>query len=230
MTGKTRGPVIALAMTLLAVGSISCALVAPHRTFKERNPDAVLPRLMRDWKDAREKERERGSKFLESTEIRYEIERLAFEHPRHVPTLLANAQIAIDSGDSATAITYLDGVFSVWPSNPEAAILRSRIALADGNVMFARDLLDTQIELNPAHAELRAARAHIALLDGDFDGARDHLTAAENLGAEPWRIAYNRGLVEEKAGNAAQARRHYLESLELNPEHSASEERLNGLR
>ncbi len=208
---------------------VGCALFDPNRTHKRLNPEAALPGLIERWEDAREAEVERGSRFVRSESIRYELEKLAFENPRHVPTLLACAVIAFESGDKQASINFLDDVFDVEPAHADAAILRSRLALSEGNAPYARKLLDDQVKLLPDHGELRAAHAGVAYLQGDYEAARASLASARRLGAEEWRIAYNQGLVEEAAGNRSEAARQYGICLEFKPGFGPAQSRLNGL-
>ena len=208
---------------------VGCSLFDPNRVHRRENPEAALPNLIERWENAREAEDERGSRFIRSENIRFEIEKLAFENPRHVPTLLACAVIAFESGDTISSINFLDDVFAVEAAHADAAILRSRLALSQGNAPYARKLLDDQVKLLPDRGELRAAHAGVAYLQGDYEAARASLAAARRLGAEEWRIAYNQGLVEEAAGNRSEAARQYGICLEFKPGFEPAQSRLNGL-
>lgn len=216
-------------LAVLGVSLVSCSLVNPNRVHKVSNPDYELPRLIKSWTDAREAELRKGGRFLNSESIRYELERLSYENPRHIPAHLACASIAFEVGEPSKAATHLDDVFAIQPAHPEAAILRSRIALQEGNTPYARELLEIQIQLVPDHGELRAAHAGVAFLEGDYESARASLAAARRLGAEEWRIAYNQGLVEEAAGNSSEAARQYTMCLEFQPGFEPAQSRLNGL-
>ena len=57
-----------------------------------------------------------------------EMRNLATLHPRHVPTLVANAALAYEGGDPVRAQKYLDQALRVDPGHVQATLLRIRIA------------------------------------------------------------------------------------------------------
>lgn len=69
----------------------------------------------------------------------------------------------------------------------------------------------------------------IRYLSGEFDAARRELTIAERLGAPAWRVAFNRGLIDEAQGRGDQAMDYYRKALEENPEYEPARFRLRGL-
>jgi tetratricopeptide (TPR) repeat protein len=161
--------------------------------------------------------------------LRREIERLALICPGHAPTLLTNAVIAYEGGQTLKAQQFLDRIFERPGSHPDAAILRARIAIEEGNIPFARRFLEEQILLAPDQAVLRETHAGVLYLAGDGDRARTELNAASELGAPRWRIAYHLGLIEEAQGRMDAAKRFYTEAIAGNPDFAAAKARLNGL-
>lgn len=224
-----RSALIAATLLSLILGCVSCALFDTEYPDREINPDVEVPQLINSWQKARESELNRGDRMLASNEIRRQLERIAFEYPEHVPSLLACGIIAFEMREFESSARYLDRVFELEPMHPGAAILRSRIALAEGNTPYARRLLEEQIQMAPDDGELRAALAAVARLENEYDEARAHLESARRLGADEWRIAYNQGLVEEAAGNRDEAIRMFTMCLELNPEFRPAQSRLNGI-
>jgi tetratricopeptide (TPR) repeat protein len=161
--------------------------------------------------------------------LRREIERLSLVCPGHAPTLLTNAVIAYESGQTVKSQQFLDRIFERPGSHPDAAILRSRIAVEEGNIPFARRFLEQQILLAPDHATLRETHAGALYLSGDSEHARIELNAASELGAPRWRIAYHLGLIEEAEGRMENAKRFFSEAVAANPGFAAARARLNGL-
>ena len=53
---------------------------------------------------------------------------------------------------------------------------------------------------------------------------------AQALGAPAWRIAYHLGLIEEAAGNRAEAMREYMEAVSGNPQFQPAAARLKALQ
>jgi tetratricopeptide (TPR) repeat protein len=159
-----------------------------------------------------------------------EIERLALVCPNHVPTLMANAVMAHDRGQSPSAQQFLDRIFERRSSQPDAAALRAQIAIEDGNLPFARRFLEQQIRLAPDHAGLLEMYGAALYLSGRMQDARLVLERAELLGAPRWRIAYHLGLLAEAAGALEEARRLYTEAVDENPGWEPAQARLKGLK
>lgn len=172
---------------------------------------------------------ERRRPSVDCDRIRYEVDRLALEFPRHPPVLMASARLAYLAGASAQAQATLDSLRALRPDHVEAASLRARIALESGNHRLARRILDEGIQIHPDAPSLYEALAAVAYVSGDADAARGALDAAALLGAPAWRVAFNRGLVEEGAGARLEAIRWYEEALAGNPAYEPARARLRGL-
>jgi tetratricopeptide (TPR) repeat protein len=216
---RWRSPLTLLALVLAL--SLSCT-TDPWERNECANADGDLAAYLAQLDEARQ-----DKEGVE--EARWNIQQLAVRCPAHVPTKMANAVLSYEDGNRALAVQFLDGLFSLEPSHPEAAILRGRIALDDGNLRFARKLFDQQIRYRPDHAGLRESFAGVLYLLGEYEPARQALDSAGRLGAPPWRIAYHLGLVEEAEGNKAAAARYYQDCLEENPSFGPARSRLIGL-
>jgi tetratricopeptide (TPR) repeat protein len=162
-------------------------------------------------------------------DLRLQIEHIAQDCPNDVQALMANAVLAYDEKQFVKSQQFLDSLFSLRETYPEAAVLRARLALEEGNVPFALRYLEQQIRLSPDHAGLRELHASALYSAGRLDEARNSLTTAERLGAPAWRIAYGRGLIEEAAGQTAAARMYYEAALRARPGFKPAESRLRGL-
>lgn len=162
--------------------------------------------------------------------VRTRVNELVTICPRHAPTVITAAALAYDAGELNLAQLYLDDVLSWNRTRPEAAVLRIRVAQQDGNVRLARRLAEEQIRLHPSHAGLREALASVFYLQRQYPETREALEIALRLGAPPWRVSYNLGLVEEAAGKTELAMLRYTEALDRHPGFTAARNRLDALR
>lgn len=157
-----------------------------------------------------------------------EIERLALEFPRHVPTLMACAGLAYEHEELQKSQSYCDRIFSASPVHADAAVLRSQLSIREGNLPFAKRLLESQRDYTPDHAGLREALSAVLFMTKDYDGATRELAAAENLGAPAWRVQFNRGLIAEARGDAKGAVAAYEAAVASNPDFGPAQSRLAG--
>jgi len=216
----------------LAFGAACSTTSFGHRD-PDCNPDSRLAKLMSKYQDCRAgrvPDGQDGQVLFDCDRVPTEIAHLLLEFPNHAPTLMANAVIAYDAHDPAQAEHYLDRVLAVEPIHPEAAILKSRISIEAGNLPSAKQLLEEQVHLTPDHAGLREAYSAALFLSGDLTAASHELDAAERLGAPPWRIAFNRGLIAEKAGDGRKAQQEYEMAVAANPDFKPAQSRLAGRR
>ncbi len=199
------------------------------------DPSERLPALLASWRETRsngwscEESAPRDTPIIDCERIRDEIEKMAYDFPRNVPVLFANAVVSFEHRRYGRSQMFLDTLFDVQPAHADAAVLRSQIAVREGNMRFARRLLDEQIQLTPDHAGLREARAAVFYLTGDLEEADRELRAALRLGAPEARIAYHRGLVAEAGDRMQEAGRHYARAVELDPEDRRAAGRLRGI-
>ncbi len=220
--------------TLLA----ACALLlagCASSTFGHRDDNCNVDQRLDQLLNAYEKGRNEGinssgNLLIDCDRARAAIERLALEFPQHARTLMAAGTLAFEAGEPEKAQNYLDQVFRLQAANPEAGVLRSRIAVDEGNFPLAQRVLAAQIQYTPDHAGLREAQSAVLYMSGDWKGARAAIDAGEALGAPPWRVAYNRGLIAEGAGDRAEARRQYQACVDKNPAFPAAKSRLSGMK
>jgi tetratricopeptide (TPR) repeat protein len=216
-----------LILCLALLGASSCANYSFGHRDANCDPDTRLGELLAAWEEG---QRDIGWRLsYDCDRLRYEVERLSLEFPAHVPTHMACAVLAYESAEPEKAQNYLDRIFRDQPAHPEAGILRSRIAIDDGNLELAQRVLRTQIQYTPDHPGLREALSGCLYMDGDLAGAAQALSAAERLGAPPWRVAYHRGLIAEAQGDTEEAARQYQAALDAKPDHRPSRSRLSGM-
>jgi len=172
---------------------------------------------------------DRGRIIEDPERTQVAVERMLIEFPNHAPTLFAAATLAYQSGEKEAAAGFLDELLTRHARHPEAGILRSRIAIAEGNLPGARRAIERQILLTPDHAGLREAHSATYFLEGELLQSLEELEVAERLGAPAWRVAYNRGLIAEAAGNPRGAIEQYEISLAERPDYPAAISRRGGL-
>jgi tetratricopeptide (TPR) repeat protein len=216
---------------LLVLLASACTTASFGHRSRESNPDVRLEELVNEYNDAKDGHAgHEGDILLDCDRVRLEMDRLAMEFPTHVPTLMACGVAAYEAHEPAKAQRYLDALFHVQPAHADAAILRSRVAIDDGNLPYARRLLATQIQYAPDNPGLREAYSGALYMSRDLDGAREAITAAEKLGAPPWRVAFNRGLIAEAAGQNEEAQRLYKAAVDANPDYPEARARLSGMK
>ena len=230
-TGAVRGAAVALAGALVLA---ACSHV-PHARHDSADADAKLQTVLAEWDEAKSRGmntgglREEQSVIVDNDQTRLHLEQLALESPRHVPTLLMCAQTAFDAGETEKASAYCDRVLDLQPDNNFAGILKAQTALADGNVPMAREVMKSQIQRAPDSCFLHEVMEGVEYYGGDLEAAERELGTAERLGGDGWRIAYHRGLIAEKRGNSADARKFYERASQLRPNYGAAKDRLGGL-
>jgi len=224
-------------LVLMAVATLAlCGCQSALRGEDEcpGDPDKEIMELREEWTRAPyngiHDDHGCGSADIESKElIRRKAENILFRYPRHIPTRFFAALLAYEANDPLRATEHLDTLFALQPVHPEAAVLRSQIALEAGNFVFAIHFLEDQIALQPDSPELYEAVGSAYFVAGRAQDALTALSTAQGLGAPKWRVAYNRGLVEESLGQVPQAIASYKEALELMPAWPPAKARLEGL-
>lgn len=219
---------------LLAVVQVGCNTPYPGYRNEGQGPDERLLDLVERYHVLHDASRPRdraGEKLLvDGQRVVNELRRLHNDYPTHVPTLFTLASVSYAESAPERAGGYLDALFAVQPGHPEAGVLRSRLAIEEGNLPGAKRVLERQLRYRPDHSGLWEARSSVAYLEHDLPGARQALEMAERLGAPRWRVAFNRGLIEEAAGDTATAAENYEVALSENPEFQPAASRLAGLR
>lgn len=124
---------------------------------------------------------------------------------------------------------YLDLLLKQNRPRPEAAILAAQLAMEEGNTRRAQALLESQKRLNPMHPGIHETLAAVFYLNHQVAKGFSALTAAEQLGAPAWRLAYHRGLLYEQSGNESAACEQYSRAYTINSRFGLPEGRILGL-
>ena len=226
-----------LPLLLLAVVAAGCSrLPRPAKVhWSHHDPDirldwllALLEQNYRGGTSCHEMW-QKGHATVDCDRIFFELERLAVEFPRHDRVIMANALVHYEAGQKEKAQQFLDELLSRRRVYPESAVLRARIAIEEGNLRFSRSLLERQLALAPDHAGLHELLAATLYLQGDYFGSRAALDSASRMGAPAWRIAFHHGLLAEALGELEDARLHYTECLNRNPNYQPALSRLMAL-
>lgn len=160
-------------------------------------------------------------------ELARDLRVLTLDHPRHVPSLVADAAVSIETGRTDRAIALLDTVLSVEPDHVDAVLLWTRVAARSGDLAGARRRVEAALRTRPDSPELHEADASLMYLEDRFGEALQALDRADLLrGQESWRSAYHRGLIDEARGELEAAERHYSLCVELYPSFEPAARRL----
>ena len=219
----------------ILVMSLACSFACASQKVPGKNdPTVRVTKLLDEWlrvHDGGGSCASGGRKypFVDCGRIQAAIVSLGLEFPTNPEVLLVNAVIAYETHQPEKAESYLDALLEQESTEPGVAVLRSRLALDQGNLPHARRLLNEQVNLTPDAADLREALAAVHYLSGDLPSARRQLLIAERLGAPAWRVAFNRGLLEEAEGKTNAAIEYYQIALDENPDYQPAQSRLRGL-
>lgn len=152
-------------------------------------------------------------------EFARDLRSLTLKHPRHVPTLLADAATSLESGRTERAFALLQRLLALEPDNVDGVLMATSIAARTGNLDAARRRIETALNTRPDDPDLHQASAALLHLDGRADEALTALDQSDALAGGPtWRSAYHRGLVAEMNGDFNAAYEHYTDALEAKPD------------
>jgi len=160
-------------------------------------------------------------------ELARDLRVLTLDHPRHVPSLVADAAMSIETGRTDRAIALLDTVLNAEPDHVDAVLLWTRVAARSGDLAGARRRVEAALRTRPDSPELHEADASLMYLEDRFDEAIQALDRADALRGEgSWRSAYHRGLIDEARGELEAAEGHYSRCVELDPSFEPAARRL----
>ena len=226
----SRALLVMVAAVLIAVGA-GCAYMDPNRQHACLDPDRRLSEALSGLTlPPGTRVQDPCASGQHCLLVRRAVEQIAMVCHQHVPTAIAAAVLAFETGEFETAQRRLDQLPGLPPRPPSVAVLRARLAIHEGNLRQARRLLESESRFSPSSAAVRETLAAVFYLQGQPVEAREALDVAARLGAPAWRIAYSRGLIEESLGDLAAATLHYQEALAGNPGWSLALSRLDGLR
>ena len=160
-------------------------------------------------------------------ELARDLRVLTLEHPRHVPSLVADAAVSIETGRTDRAIALLTTVLTAEPDHVDGVLLWTRVAARSGDLAGARRRVEAALRTRPDSPELHEADASLMYLEDRLEEAMEALDRADALrGEESWRSAYHRGLIDEARGELEAAERHYSRCTELDSSFEPAARRL----
>ncbi len=160
-------------------------------------------------------------------ELARDLRFLTLDHPRHVPSLVADAAVSIETGRTDRAVALLDTVLSAEPDQVDAVLLWTRVAAGSGDLAGARRRVEAALRTRPDLPELHEADASLMYLEDRLGEAIQALDRADALrGGESWRSAYHRGLIDEARGELEAAEGHYSRCVELDSSFEPAARRL----
>jgi putative PEP-CTERM system TPR-repeat lipoprotein len=131
--------------------------------------------------------------------------------PRHIPTLLSQADLLAQSGKRSEAYALIDQAIGTAPGDPSAWQSKAAIAHAAGDVAAALAAYDKTLSIDPGFIEARIGRAGLLIDLNRLDQAdADMQYLAREAPKEP-RALYLKAVLLSKRGDAAGARDALLE-------------------
>lgn len=194
-----------LRATALCIALFAVACVSPP-LHGGPSADARLEALLQGADDLQDRELYRG------------VRALSLDHPRHVPTLLADAALTLEAGQPGRAMALLDSALAIEPDNVDAVLLATRETTKNGDLAGARRRIKAALNQRPDEPLLHESDAAILFLEGRHKEAVLALDKADALADElSWRSSYHRGLIAEAQENNAEAEAHFARCLKLAP-------------
>ena len=164
-------------------------------------------------------------------ELARQLRALSLQAPGHVPTLIADAALSMETGRDERAVSLLDLALKAEPDNVEAVQLAVQLAARSGDLAGAHRRVEAALRTRPDAPGLHEAYAALLYVEGEYPEAVAALDRADALsGGMTWRSHYHRGLIAEDLGELEAAEGHY-ESCTLDaPDFEPAARRLRWIR
>ncbi len=175
---------------------------------------------------------EQLDQLLESTDapapaLARDLRSLSLQQPEHVPTLIADAALSIETGRSDRAVSLLDMALKAEPDNVDAVQLSVQVAARSGDLAGAHRRVEAALRTRPDAPGLHEAHAALLFVEERYPEALEALDRADALAGEAsWRSHYHRGLIAEDLGELEDAERHYRLCQDLEPSFEPAARRL----
>ncbi len=164
-------------------------------------------------------------------ELARDLRSLSLQHPEHVPTLIADAALSIETGRPDRAVTLLDLALKAEPDNVDAVQLSVQVAARSGDLAGAHRRVEAALRTRPDAPGLHEAYAALLFVEERYAEALEALDRADALaGGTSWRSHYHRGLIAEDQGELADAERHYRSCQDLKPSFEPAGRRLRWMQ
>jgi len=213
---RSNPPRLALAATLALVVQLSACISPP--VLEQPSPDAQLDSLLSTTTEP-------------SPDLARGVRALSLEQPGHVPTLIADAALSMETDRQERARSLLDMALKSEPDNVDAVQLAVQLAARSGDLAGAHRRVEAALRTRPDAPGLHEAHAALLFVEGRYTEALAALDRADALAGEAsWRSAYHRGLIAEDLGELEVAERHYLECTAMDATFEPAARRLRWVR
>lgn len=159
-----------------------------------------------------------------------EFEMAALLNPAAASPLLSAAELQLRRGDVRDARARWARAKAVAPQSFDVALVDGLILEAEGRAADAMAAYRRAIALNPAAARPRMMLVRVASQLKDFPAAESELRTLLAAGYQPSRMHLALGQLSAMQGRTAEAERHYVEALRIEPGLRIAEDALRALR
>jgi len=164
-------------------------------------------------------------------ELARDLRSLSLQQPEHVPTLIADAALSIETGRPDRAVSLLDMALKAEPDNVDAVQLSVQVAARSGDLAGAHRRVEAALRTRPDAPGLHEAHAALLFVEERYPEALEALDRADALAGETsWRSHYHRGLIAEDLGELEDAERHYRSCQDLEPSFEPAGRRLRWIQ
>ena len=135
--------------------------------------------------------------------------------PDWLESRIALGALLLEIGAVDAGAELIEAGLALHPENPRLLCLLGEASIAIGDTAAAHSALERALAADPAMHQALAVRATLYFGDHRFDDALADLDRALDLAGGDPDLLYNRGYVNEAAGQQAEAVRDYTRALEL---------------
>ncbi|MEY9930438.1 tetratricopeptide (TPR) repeat protein [Catenulispora sp. GP43] len=135
--------------------------------------------------------------------------------PDWLESRIALSSLLLEIGAADAAAEVVAAGLALHPENPRLLCLLGETAIATGDTAAAHNALERALAADPALHQALAIRATLYFDEQRFDAAVADLDRALEIVGDDPDLLYNRGYVNEAAGQPADAVRDYTRALEL---------------
>jgi tetratricopeptide (TPR) repeat protein len=135
--------------------------------------------------------------------------------PDWLESRIALGSLLLETGAAEAGAELVEAGLALHPGNPRLLCLLGEAAIATGDPAAAHSALERALAADPTLHQALAIRATLHFGEHRFDDAVADLDRALDLVGDDPDLLYNRGYVNEAAGQSAEAVRDYTRALEL---------------
>ena len=153
------------------------------------------------------------------TEALKEYQTVVGLDPQSPYVLEQAAELALDIGQAAQAMTFAKQLVDLEPKNPKAHFVLGNVQWAQGDTGAAEESFKRALKLDPANEEALFALGNL-LSSSDPEKARGYYKRyIEANGEGSAEVYYQLSLIDQRAGQAAEAIAELKKAIELEPDY-----------